>query len=161
MRIIVPIGISGSGKSRLYKMRYSDLTLVSPDLIRKEMTGNISDQSKNHEVFQEVDRRIKELVAKDESFFYDATNLNPDLRKKFVNKYRGKANVEIIYVIMPADLDLSRQRILEDINNKVDRSKVPGEVLVRQYGMYRSSLKSKFEGENVQEIIYIQPGELD
>ena len=161
MRIIVPIGISGSGKSRLYKMRYSDLTLVSPDLIRKEMTGDISNQSKNKEVFQEVDRRIKELIAKDESFFYDATNLNPDLRKKFVNKYRGKKNVEIIYVILPADLDLSRQRILEDLNNNVDRSKVPGEVLVRQYGMYRSSLKSKFEGENVQEIIYIQPGDLD
>lgn len=161
MRIIVPIGISGSGKSRLYKMRYSDLTLVSPDLIRKEMTGNISDQSKNREVFQEVDRRIKELVAKDESFFYDATNLNPDLRKKFVNKYRGKKNVEIIYVILPADMETSYVRIKQDLKNKVERSKVPFEVLIRQKGFYNQSLKSNFEGENVQEIIYIKPGELD
>ena len=58
MEIIVPIGISGSGKTRLYNMRYSDLTLVSPDLIRKELTGSISDQRKNKEVFEEVDRRV-------------------------------------------------------------------------------------------------------
>ena len=61
MEIIMPIGISGSGKSRLYRMRYSDYTLVSPDLIRKELTGNISDQSQNTRVFKEVDRRIQEL----------------------------------------------------------------------------------------------------
>ena len=161
MKIIMPIGISGSGKTRLYKMRYSDLTLVSPDLIRKEMTGDISDQSKNREVFQEVDRRVKELVRNDESFFYDATNLNPDLRKRFVNKFRGKDNIKIVYVVLPADMMVSRQRIMDDLGNKVERAKVPSEVLARQYGMYRSSIKSKFEGENVQEIIYIQPGELD
>ena len=46
MEIIVPIGISGSGKTRLYNMRYKDLYLLSPDLIRKELTGSISDQKK-------------------------------------------------------------------------------------------------------------------
>ena len=88
MEIIVPIGISGSGKTRLYNMRYSDLTLVSPDLIRKELTGSISDQRKNKEVFEEVDRRVADLVKKGESFFYDATNVNPEFRKKFVEQFR-------------------------------------------------------------------------
>ena len=160
MKIIVPIGISGSGKSRLYKMRYSDLTLVSPDLIRKEMTGNISDQSKNNDVFKEVNKRIKELVAKDESFFYDATNLNPMFRRQFAEQFRG-TNVEIVYIVLPADIELSKKRIKEDLNNKVDRSVVPDYVISRQLDMYNSSIKSEFKGENVQEIIYIQPGELD
>ena len=82
MEIIVPIGISGSGKTRLYNMRYKDLYLLSPDLIRKELTGSISDQKKNKEVFEEVDRRVADLVKKGESFFYDATNVNSNTAKK-------------------------------------------------------------------------------
>ena len=160
MEIIIPIGISGSGKTRLYNMRYSDLTLVSPDLIRKELTGSISDQKKNKEVFEEVDRRVEDLVKKGESFFYDATNVNPEFRKKFVEQFGG-TDVKVIYVVLPADMQVSYMRIKEDLKNNVDRSKVPFEVLIRQKGFYNQSLKSNFEGENVQEVIYIKPGELD
>lgn len=160
MEIIIPIGISGSGKTRLYNMRYSDLTLVSPDLIRKELTGSISDQKKNKEVFEEVDRRVEDLVKKGESFFYDATNVNPEFRKKFVEQFGG-TDVKVIYAVLPADMQVSYMRIKEDLKNNVDRSKVPFEVLIRQKGFYNQSLKSNFEGENVQEVIYIKPGELD
>ena len=160
MKIIVPIGISGSGKSRLYRMRYSDLYLLSPDLIRKELTGSISDQSKNREVFQEVDRRVDDLVKRGESFFYDATNVNTEFRKAFSDRFRG-TGVEIVYVVLPADLALSYKRIKDDLKNRVERSDVPHHALIRQLGMYNHSLKTRFEGENVQEVIYIKPGELD
>ena len=160
MEIIIPIGISGSGKTRLYRMRYRNYTLVSPDLIRKELTGNISDQSKNKEVFQEVDRRIDELVKEGQSFFYDATNVNTDFRKAFVNKYKD-TDVKIIYVILPADVATSILRIKTDLKESVERAQVPIQALIRQYGMYNHSLKTNFEGENVQEIIYIKEGELD
>ena len=160
MKIIVPIGISGSGKTRLYKMRYSDLELVSPDLIRKELTGSISDQRKNREVFEEVDRRVSDLVKEGKDFFYDATNVNTDFRKAFTDKFRGK-DVEVVYVILPADIGISLQRIKNDIKENVDRAIVPKHVLIRQIGMYNHAIKTKFEGENVQEIIYVQPGELD
>ena len=79
---------------------------------------------------------------------------------RFVEQFRG-TDVKIIYVILPADMETSYVRIKEDLKNKVDRSKVPFEVLIRQKGFYNQSLKSNFEGENVQEIIYIKPGELD
>ena len=160
MQIIVPIGISGSGKTRLYNMRYSDLTLVSPDLIRKELTGSISDQKKNKEVFEEVDRRVADLVKKGESFFYDATNVNLEFRKKFVEQFRG-TDVKIVYVVLPADVAISHNRIKKDLKSKVERAAVPVNALIRQYGMYTRSIKTKFEGENVQEVIYIKEGELD
>ena len=160
MKIIVPIGISGSGKSRLYRMRYSDLYLLSPDLIRKELTGSISDQRKNREVFQEVDKRVDDLVKRGESFFYDATNVNTEFRKAFSDRFRG-TDVEIVYVVLPADLALSYKRIKDDLKNRVERSDVPHHALIRQLGMYNHSLKTRFEGENVQEVIYIKPGELD
>ena len=160
MEIIVPIGISGSGKTRLYNMRYSDLTLVSPDLIRKELTGSISDQRKNREVFEGVDRRVADVVKKGESFFYDATNVNSEFRKKFVEQFRG-TDVKITYVILPADMNTSYVRIKQDLKNNVYRSRVPFEVLIRQKGFYNQSIESNFEGENVQEIIYIKEGDLD
>lgn len=160
MKIIVPIGISGSGKTRLYRMRYSDLAIVSPDLIRKELTGSISDQTKNREVFQRVDKLVEQLVKEGRDFFYDATNVNTDFRKAFAEKFRG-TDVEIVYVILPADVAVSMKRIKNDLKESVDRANVPTHALVRQFGMYNHSLKTKFEGENVQEIIYIKPGELD
>ena len=160
MEIIVPIGISGSGKSRLYNMRYKDLYLLSPDLIRKELTGDISDQRKNKEVFQEVDRRVSELVKEGRSFYYDATNVNLEFRKKFVEQFRG-TDVKIVYVVLPADVAISHNRIKKDLKSKVERAAVPVNALIRQYGMYTRSIKTKFEGENVQEVIYIKEGELD
>lgn len=155
MKIIVPIGISGSGKSTLYKGTFSDLKLVCPDLIRYELTGDISDQSCNGKVFKIVDERIEKHVQNNEDVFYDATNLNTKLRKKFVNRYKDNPNVEIIYYVLPADVQTSLLRIRKDINNNVLRSKVPLDVLERQFNMYQESLES-IESEGVKEIIYLQ-----
>ena len=58
MEVIIPIGISGSGKSRLYEKRYKDYEIISPDLIRKELTGDISNQKRNKEVFQIALKRV-------------------------------------------------------------------------------------------------------
>ena len=138
-------------------MKYNHLALLSPDLIRKELTGNISDQSKNKEVFDEVDRRVDMMVKKGESFFYDATNVNSEFRKKFVNRFRG-TDIKIIYVILPSDVEASYKRIKNDLSNNIDRSDVPLKALERQMDLYNQSLRTNFEGENVQEIIYIKEG---
>ena len=154
MELIIPIGISGSGKSRLYNLNYQDYVKICPDDIRKELTGSISDQSKNKEVFELAQKRIDDCIANDKNVFYDATNINTEYRKKCVNKYK-ETNVRIVYVILPADVNISYQRIKNDLDNKVDRSKVPYQVLLRQYEIYKETLNSKFKDENVDEIIYL------
>lgn len=161
MKLIVPIGISGSGKSRLYKLKYNDYVKVCPDDIRKELTGDISDQSKNAEVFKLADRRIDDCIRNNKDCFYDATNLNTRFRKSFVNKYKDMDNVEIIYVVLPADVNVSNERIKKDLDNKVERSNVPYTVLLRQYEMYKETLKYNFSGENVQKVIYVKPSDLN
>ena len=160
MKIIMPIGISGSGKTRLYHKKYEGMMFVSPDEIRKEISGNISDQKCNSQVFKEVDRIVDELVKKNIDFYYDATNCNPAFRREFVERFRGKKDVEVIYIVLPCDMETCKMRIKTDLKNKVDRSNVPFEVLIRQKGFYNASLKSKFEGENVQEIVYLKPEDL-
>lgn len=155
MELILPIGISGSGKSRLYKKEYSDYKLVSPDEIRKFLTGNISDQSKNNEVFERVDNLIDWCIKHDMNVFYDATNINKKYRRKFVNQFKDKDNVKIIYLVFPADVELSNKRIRKDMSDGVDRSDVPYEVLERQMKLYKETFEKGFEDENVQEVIYL------
>jgi predicted kinase len=153
-KLILPIGISGSGKSYIYNKDYKDCVQVSPDLIREELTGDISNQSKNKEVFKLAFERVDEYLNKGQDVFFDATNVNKSQRKSFTDKYKD-TDVEVIYVILPANIDLSWKRIRADIRDKKNRSDVPYFALVRQKEMYDNTLKSGFNDENVQEVIYV------
>ena len=154
-KLILPIGISGSGKSYIYNKDYKDCVQVSPDLIREELTGDISNQSKNKEVFKLAFERVDECLNKGLDVFFDATNVNKSQRKSFTDKYKD-TDVEVIFVILPANIDLSWERIRADIKNKKNRSDVPYFALVRQKEMYDNTLKSGFNDENVQEVIYAE-----
>ena len=87
--------------------------------------------------------------------FYDATNINKKYRRKFVNQFKDKDNVKIIYLVFPADVELSNKRIRKDMSDGVDRSDVPYEVLERQMKLYKETIEKGFEDENVQEVIYL------
>ena len=152
-KLILPIGISGSGKSYIYNRDYKDCVQVSPDLIREELTGDISDQSKNKEVFKLAFERVGEFLNDGKDVFFDATNVNKDKRKKFTDKYK-ETDVEVIYVVLPADIDLSWKRIRKDIREKKNRSDVPYFALVRQKEQYDKSIELGFDDENVSEVIY-------
>ena len=154
-KLILPIGISGSGKSYIYNKDYKDCVQVSPDLIREELTGDISNQSKNKEVFKLAFERVDECLNKGLDVFFDATNVNKSQRKSFTDKYKD-TDVEVIFVILPANIDLSWERIRADIKDKKNRSDVPYFALVRQKEMYDNTLKSGFNDENVQEVIYAE-----
>jgi predicted kinase len=154
-RLILPIGISGSGKSYIHNKDYKDCVQVSPDLIREELTGDISNQTKNKEVFKLAFERVDEYLNKGQDVFFDATNVNKDQRKNFTDKYIG-TDVEVIYVVLPADIDLSWNRIRKDIREGKNRSNVPYFALVKQKEQYDKSLKSGFNDENVQEVIYAE-----
>lgn len=153
-RLILPIGISGSGKSYIYNKDYKDCVQVSPDLIREELTGDISNQTKNKEVFKLAFERVDEYLNKGQDVFFDATNVNKSQRKNFTDKYIG-TDVEVIYVILPADIDLSWKRIRKDIREGKNRSDVPYFALVRQKEQYDKSLEIGFDDENVNEILYV------
>lgn len=153
-RLILPIGISGSGKSYIYNKDYKDCVQVSPDLIREELTGDISNQTKNKEVFKLAFDRVDEYLNKGQDVFFDATNVNKSQRKNFTDKYIG-TDVEVIYVILPADIDLSWKRIRKDIREGKNRSDVPYFALVRQKEQYDKSLELGFDDENVNEILYV------
>jgi len=159
MEVIIPIGISGSGKSRLYKKKYSHLTLVSGELICKEMYGRINAYHKLNEVRNEINRRVGELIEKGESFYYDGYTIDTHRRKNISDMFRGK-DIKVIYLLLPSDVEVCEKRIKEDIKNNVERANVSGITLKIQLHFYKESLENNFEGENVQEIIYLKEEDL-
>ena len=154
-KLILPIGISGSGKSYIYNKDYKDCVQVSPDIIREELTGDISNQTKNKEVFKLAFERVDEYLNSGKDVFFDATNVNKSQRKNFTDKYIG-TDVEVVYVVLPADIDLSWNRIRKDIREGKNRSNVPYFALVKQKEQYDKSLELGFNDENVQEVIYAE-----
>ena len=143
------IGIPGSGKSTYLKqLNNPNVQVISPDDIRREITGSISDQSKNKEVWEETERRINSALKDGKYVILDATNVDTKLRRDFVNKIKlNNGNVDTYATMFDANPEESKRRIANDINNNVDRSNVPPAAIDRMYEMYQDTKNAiNYEG---------------
>lgn len=146
MKIIVTVGISGSGKSHwiqqfLYKTENEDLNIriISPDDIRKEMTGSVSDQSNNRQVWETAFRRLKDAISTHlfDIVIFDSTMCNQSTIKALANHVDlSKVN----FAVFPADPELSKRRIEKDLRTGRDRSAVPDDVIDKQFARYKDLL---------------------
>ena len=142
--LILPIGISGSGKSTWINslINKDTYTVVSPDEIRKELTGSIHDQSKNMEVFQLANKRMFEELRKETPVILDATNLNTEYRRKMLNEVLDKyPNTQIYYKLLNSNPIISKQRIAKDLEIGKDRSATPDEIIDKQYDSYLQTIQ--------------------
>lgn len=151
--VILPIGISGSGKTTWVKpLESSGYTVVSPDDIRREITGNVSDQTQNKLVFKIAYARMFDILDNGGSVIFDATNVNTMNRVKMCQAiWNHKHNAKIGYKLFDGDVDLSYERIANDISNGVDRSNVPLHALQRQYADYQNTIE-QINSENLINI---------
>ncbi|MCS7316940.1 MAG: AAA family ATPase, partial [Candidatus Dojkabacteria bacterium] len=158
--LVLPIGISGSGKSTWINS-IPNKTVISLDEIRKELTGDISDQSKNREVVEIAKDRLVEALSKGGLVIFDATNVNTKLRNDLIRELESRLGrpIEIFYKIFPANPELSKIRIRNDISSGKDRANVPDHVIDIQYDQYLKTLKDlKIDVNKIeQEIISSLP----
>ncbi len=77
--LYVLVGPPGSGKSTLAATLKAQV--VCPDKIRKEITGDEADQSRNAEVFALAYQQTKDLLKAGKSVAFDATNVTKKARK--------------------------------------------------------------------------------
>lgn len=126
-KLYMMIGLPASGKSTIAKeiSESEGAIIVSSDEIRKELLGDINDQSNNKLVFKEVEKRIIEGL-KVGNVIYDATNINYKKRMAFLQKL-NKLEVEkiAVLVVVPYEECLSR--------NKDRERTIPKEVITRMY----------------------------
>ena len=132
-------GISGSGKSTFYKNNHTDKGIyINPDSIRKEVCGNISDQSQNPKVWKIAYDSLRTACEEGvEEIWFDATTLSSSsVRAVLEIASLHKQNV-VLYVMQDSlNKNLCIERIKNDIDNSVDRANVPIDVVNSQFSRF-------------------------
>jgi len=146
-RVYIMVGIPGSGKSSFLK-NVSKKYIVSPDDIRREINGNVSDNSNGDEVWTIAYQRMKIILATYGKAYLDATNVVKWSRVMFMAGLDGRK----IAVVFDVNVDVAIKRISVDIEKGVDRSNVPEGVVRKFHKMFergKSSLQHEFN-----EVVY-------
>lgn len=147
-------GISCSGKSKFanYIKEALQAKEVNADNIRAEF-GDISDQSNNEKVFKRVDEDIVKYLAGGYSVILSNTNLHYFSMVNYAKKFPYN---KIIVFLMEDSLkpELCKERIHEDIKNGVNRSKVPDEIIDKQFEKFYYLLDDIKEKEHPSNLIF-------
>jgi predicted kinase len=144
MKLLVLIGISGSGKSFLAQQLESfdeNFIRVSSDEIRKEMLGDVNNQNEGYKVFIKLEGDIERSLHY-KNVIWDSTNLNWSSTKKSASKLADEKDIYYIFMMDSCNLELCEQRIADDLENNIDRSNVPLEVSERQYQRFMECKKN-------------------
>lgn len=130
-KLYIPIGIPGSGKSTWCREHLRAIT-VSTDAIREQM-GDVSDQSRNDEVFRLYHEKIQDRLTKGYSVVADATNLT----------YRARLALYARAQIADASVHLILFRNLSEAvaRNKARERTVPGEAMIRMLDNFERTLR--------------------
>ena len=138
--LIALMGIPASGKSTHieqmkldYFARGENVEVVSPDQIRLQLTGDMSNQDRNSEVFMTAHALAGMYLRQDKTVIWDATNVTARARRDIL-KTAAEANALAKLVVIDTPLTTARQR-----NAARDRV-VPEHVLDRMYRQFVESL---------------------
>lgn len=103
--LYVPVGMPGCGKSTVAASLPSHVVIVNPDSIREELTGDVTDQSKNSEVFRLAHDRAGEALTNGQNVFFDATNLTPKARASLIKiaALTDAMPVAVLFLTPPAE----------------------------------------------------------
>lgn len=100
--LTVMCGLPGSGKSWYAEnmSRSLDIPVVSSDELRRELLGDVNDQSKNNTVFQEAFTRIDNYLREGkEDVIFDATNINEKKRRALVGTFKPNcAEINLVFM---------------------------------------------------------------
>ncbi len=140
------VGLPASGKSTIAKQiaESEKAIVVSSDELRKELLGDINDQSQNARIFEEVEKRIKDGLQQG-NVVYDACNINYKKRRAFLQKL-NKMEVEKIAVLVATPYEECLER------NAQRERKVPEEVIKRMY--FNFYIPQYYEGFDDIQIRY-------
>lgn len=143
-KINIFIGIPGSGKSYHAHQFYHNDIYINADSMREQLTGDINNQDKNHEVFQTLEKMVEYFMRQEKSICIDNCNQIYKRRKIWIDLGK-KYNYEINAIVMKTSFEECKER-----NNKRDR-KVPDFVLEKMHNEFQNPTHE----EGFHNIIYV------
>ena len=166
MTVTMLIGLPGSGKSTYAQKLAKRITIegteiVSSDEIRKEIFGDINDQTHNEEVFTILKERVVDILDnKNKNVVIDATNITRKNRISIINYIDSKISWfyeynSIEYVIIATPY---YQCIL---NNEKREKVVPKEVIQRMFKQFEFPTPNEVINYHDGAISIVYPFKLD
>jgi predicted kinase len=107
MRIVVLVGLPGSGKS---SWLHDKSGALSSDAVRKLLADDETNQTIHTQVFQTVRYLLEQRLAIGRPVTYiDATNLTPEERRPYIEIARARGcEIEAIFFDVPLEVCLAR-----------------------------------------------------
>ena len=133
-QLLLLVGAPASGKTTIREQlvkQFPNVVVISMDERRKELTGDINDQSRNNEVFAWQQKELYKAMKAKKNVIIDATNTSRKLRKVLwdIGRRYGAACGAFYW-------DLSLETLLK--RNAAREKRVPDEVVRRFYSSMES-----------------------
>lgn len=149
--VYMMIGIQGSGKTTFARVlsKGFNISIISSDELRIN-----NPDLKEEFVFPTLYSMCKEKIVNGESLIYDATNITPKVRKRFVDSLFElgvtKDMYDIVAVYFEPDVELSKERV-ERRNKEPNERYMPLEVIEE----YAKNIVEPTNEEGFSQIIKI------
>lgn len=152
--VYVAVGAPGSGKSTWWEKGISEGLIpkknsfrINMDTIRKDLTGDINDQSQNGLVAEIAHSQLLNCLSnKIPVIYWDNTSARPKFRKAIIKEAR-KANYRCVAIFFNLKFDTIIKR-----NNLRDRV-VPEQIIQKMYDSIQLNQPTMDEGyDNIIEI---------
>ncbi|WP_375485014.1 polynucleotide kinase-phosphatase [uncultured Jatrophihabitans sp.] len=109
LSLVVLIGVSGSGKSTFGRTHFKPTEVISSDFCRGIVADDENDQAATPQAFELLDHIVGLRLAAGRLTVVDATNVQPDARKKLVARAREHDVLPVAIVLdMPERLCVER-----------------------------------------------------
>jgi predicted kinase len=134
--LVIMVGLPGSGKSTWIiknKPKWSNTAVVSSDLLRKEVLGDVNNQDYNSYIWQLITQITIAYLKKGTNVVLDSTNTDIEKRKEFIKEIESEVDFKKFAIVFKISPEESKRRIAKDILNKINRANVP-EVVEYGYG---------------------------
>ena len=139
--LVLLVGASGSGKSSFAKKHFAQYEIVSSDACRGIVSNDENNQAASTDAFELFHFIISMRLKKGLLTVADATNIQPDARKKLINIARS------FHVLPVAIVFDTPQEVCETRNQQRTDRTIPSHVIRRQLQDLKRSLRSiKKEG---------------
>ena len=157
------VGISSSGKTKFanYIKELIDAVNINADDIRLRLTGDISNQSRNKEVFETMNKEIEQQISAGNNVIVSNTNLQIGKLKEYREHF--KENKIVLFLMLDSLIvETCKKRLRKDLENNTVRSRVPEEVLDKQHSSFiniieqMNELKKDFQVFTVNSNFYIE-----
>ncbi len=136
LSLVVLVGVSGSGKSTFARRHFGRFEVISSDFCRGLVADDENDQGATKDAFEVLDYVAAKRLAAGRLTVVDATNVQPDARRKLVDLARAYDVLPVAIVLdVPEKVCLARNR------ERADRD-FGADVVRRQQDQLRRSLRS-------------------